>query len=95
LSKTLQDEDTSSTPGVHPDATVDIDCGIAVRHQGARAKAAIDTVWVLMDPVVFDRLTRQRHWTLERYQGWFAGSIRRLLLADTPPPRTISARSST
>ncbi len=63
--------------------------------KGRVVKAAIDTVWVLMDPAVFDRLTRQRHWTLERDQGWFAGSVRRLLLADSPPPPTISARSST
>jgi AcrR family transcriptional regulator len=62
---------------------------------GCTREEAIDTVWVLMDPAVFDRLTRQRHWTLERYQRWFAGSVRRLLIADSPPPPTISARSST
>jgi hypothetical protein len=37
-----------------------------------------------MDPAVFDRLIRQRHWTRERYQDWFARSVRRLLVADTP-----------
>ena len=37
-----------------------------------------------MDPAVFDRLTRQRHWTRERYQDWFARSVRRLLVADIP-----------
>ena len=41
-------------------------------------------MWVLMDPAVFDRLIRQRHWTRERYQDWFARSVRRLLVADTP-----------
>jgi AcrR family transcriptional regulator len=45
---------------------------------------AVDTVWVLMDPAVFDRLVRQRHWTAERYQRWLARSIRQLLTADTP-----------
>ena len=50
---------------------------------GCTRQEAIDTVWVLMDPAVFDRLTRQRHWTQEQYQGWFAGSVRRLLLADS------------
>jgi AcrR family transcriptional regulator len=41
---------------------------------------AVDTVWVLMDPAVFDRLVRRRHWTVEQYQHWFAGSVGRLLL---------------
>jgi hypothetical protein len=50
---------------------------------GCTREEAVDTVWVLMDPAVFDRLTRQRHWTQEQYQGWFAGSVRRLLLADS------------
>ena len=40
---------------------------------------AIDTVWILMDPAVFDRLTRQHHWTPQRYQRWFADSVGRLL----------------
>jgi AcrR family transcriptional regulator len=51
---------------------------------GCTRQEAVDTVWVLMDPAVFDRLTRQRHWTQEHYQGWFARSVRRLLVADTP-----------
>jgi AcrR family transcriptional regulator len=51
---------------------------------GCTRREAVDTVWVLMDPAVFDRLTRQRHWTRERYQDWFARSVRRLLVADTP-----------
>jgi AcrR family transcriptional regulator len=49
---------------------------------GASRAEEIDTVWILMDPAVFDRLTRQREWTLQRYQQWFAGSIARLLAAD-------------
>jgi AcrR family transcriptional regulator len=43
---------------------------------------AIDTMWVLMDPAVFDRLSRQRHWTQAQYQAWFARSAHRLLIAD-------------
>jgi AcrR family transcriptional regulator len=46
---------------------------------------AIDTVWVLMDPAVFDRLTRRRHWTVEDYERWFATSVGRLLTADQHP----------
>jgi AcrR family transcriptional regulator len=40
---------------------------------------AVETLWVLMDPVVFDRLVRNRGWTLEQYQRWWARSARRLL----------------
>jgi len=45
---------------------------------------AVDTLWILMDPAVFDRLVRQRGWSVERYQQWFARSARRLLVADDP-----------
>jgi AcrR family transcriptional regulator len=50
--------------------------------EGCTRKEAIDTVWLLMDPAVFDRLTRHRRWTVPRYQRWFAGSVRRLLFAE-------------
>jgi AcrR family transcriptional regulator len=43
---------------------------------------AVDTVWILMDPAVFDRLIRRRGWTLQRYQRWFAGSVGRLLTGE-------------
>jgi TetR/AcrR family transcriptional regulator, regulator of autoinduction and epiphytic fitness len=45
---------------------------------------AADTMWLLMEPAVFDRLIRHRHWTVDRYQDWFARTARRLLVADTP-----------
>jgi AcrR family transcriptional regulator len=41
---------------------------------------AVDTVWLLMDPVVFCRLTEDRGWSAEHYQEWFADSVQRLLL---------------
>jgi AcrR family transcriptional regulator len=54
---------------------------------------AVDTVWILMDPAVFDRLTRHRDWTPEHYQRWLARSIGRLLIGDTPAPgSTATAR---
>ena len=43
---------------------------------------AVDTGFPIMEPAVFDRLTRQRGWTLARYQDWIARSLRRLLVAD-------------
>jgi AcrR family transcriptional regulator len=45
---------------------------------------AVDTLWILMDPAVFDRLVRQCGWPVERYRMWFAQSARRLLLPDPP-----------
>jgi hypothetical protein len=52
---------------------------IAPLRGGGTRHEAIDTVWVLMDPAVFERLTRHRGWTTERYERWFADSIARLL----------------
>jgi AcrR family transcriptional regulator len=47
-------------------------------------RTAVDTVWMLMDPVVFGRLTRHRGWSAERYATWFAASVNRLLTSDRP-----------
>ena len=41
---------------------------------------AIDTVFAIMEPALFERLTRHRGWTLDRYQDWIARSLRRLLV---------------
>jgi AcrR family transcriptional regulator len=49
---------------------------------GRTRQEAIDTVWILMDPAVYDRLTRRRHWTRRQYERWFAGSVARLLTGD-------------
>ncbi len=58
---------------------------------------AIDTVWVLMDPAVFRRITSRPNWTAKRYSQWFAQSVARLLLdgprpADSRPTGANSAR---
>jgi AcrR family transcriptional regulator len=63
--------------------------------EGGTREEAVDTVWILMDPAVFDRLTRQRHWTPQRYQRWFASSVDRLLLGDTTTSTAIARRRST
>jgi AcrR family transcriptional regulator len=47
-----------------------------------RRHEAVDTVWVLMDPAVFDRLTRRRAWTVQQYQRWLADSLGRLLIDE-------------
>lgn len=59
---------------------VDRLAGIDPLRDGCTRQEAIDTFWVLMDPAVFDRLTRLRGWTVERYERWFADAISRLLL---------------
>ena len=57
-----------------------------------RRREAVETVWLLMDPAVYVRLTRHRQWSLQRYQDWVARSLRHLLVPDTDPrparPRT-------
>jgi AcrR family transcriptional regulator len=40
---------------------------------------AVDIVWTLMDPAVFERLTHQRGWNPTKFQAWFTDSILRLL----------------
>lgn len=43
---------------------------------------AIDTLFALMEPALFDRLVRQRGWTLEHYEHWVARSLRHLLTSS-------------
>jgi AcrR family transcriptional regulator len=42
-------------------------------------REAVDIVWTLMDPAVFERLTQQRAWSPARFEAWFTDSILRLL----------------
>src|SRR6266536_3789136 len=48
---------------------------------------AVDTIWLLLDPVVFRRLTRDRGWSADDFQHWFTSSIQRLLLPPGEPAR--------
>jgi AcrR family transcriptional regulator len=49
---------------------------------GVEPTAAVDTVWALMDPAVFCRLTGDRRWGPDRYRRWFTDAVVRLLLPD-------------
>jgi AcrR family transcriptional regulator len=51
---------------------------------GLDRAGAIDTVWMLMDPVIFSRLRRHRRWSADRYASWFADSVTRLLTLEGP-----------
>ena len=57
--------------------------GRASLRPGLDRSTAVDTVWMLMDPVVFSRLTRHRGWSAERYATWFADSVAQLLRPNT------------
>jgi AcrR family transcriptional regulator len=46
--------------------------------------AAVDTVWALMDPVIFCRLTENRGWTPDQFQRWFTDTVTRVLLPAGP-----------
>jgi AcrR family transcriptional regulator len=47
---------------------------------GTDRAAAIDTIWALMDPALFCRLTGDRGWSAARFRDWFTDSTLRLLL---------------
>jgi AcrR family transcriptional regulator len=49
-------------------------------HGDTNRIAAVDTVWALMDPVIFCRLTGERSWTTAQFEDWFTTSVTRLLL---------------
>jgi AcrR family transcriptional regulator len=74
---------------------VDTLAGIAPRRDSRSRQEAIDTLWVLMDPAVFDRLTRHRHWTIVQYQRWLAGSTKRLLVDTLKPQPSRTRKRST
>src|SRR5215470_15741201 len=48
--------------------------------EGVDRAAATDTVWALMDPALFCRLTGDRHWSPDRFRRWFTDATVRLLL---------------
>jgi TetR/AcrR family transcriptional regulator, regulator of autoinduction and epiphytic fitness len=54
----------------------------AALRAGLDRAGAIDTVWMLMDPVIFNRLTRHRGWSSDRYASWFADSVAQLLVGN-------------
>ena len=42
---------------------------------GLRRQRAIDTVWTLTSPEVFDRLIRQRSWSASEYERWLGNAM--------------------
>jgi AcrR family transcriptional regulator len=63
----------------------------AALQPGLTERTAIDTVWLLLDPVVFRRLTRDRHWSTDDFRTWLTTSLRLVLLAPQKSPRSSGA----
>jgi AcrR family transcriptional regulator len=74
---------------------VDVVAAKAPLSEGLSREEAIDTVWMLMDPAVFDRLIRHRGWSESRYRRWFVRSVSRLLTDQPPPHPANTPRSPT
>jgi AcrR family transcriptional regulator len=51
---------------------------------GLDRSEAVDIVWLLMDPAVFDRLTTTRSWPPDRFGRFFAHGLLRLLTEPVP-----------
>lgn len=71
--------------GVTAATVLDVLLGIAPLQPGLDRDDAVETLWVLIDPAVFDRLVRQRGWSLDRYQRWLAAAVRALLVPHPDP----------
>lgn len=48
--------------------------------EGITPPHAIDQMWLLMDPAVYQRLTQYRGWSPAKYEKWFTATVTRLLL---------------
>ncbi len=64
---------------------VDSVATVAALRAGLTSDEATESVWLLMDPAVFVRLTRRRGWPPDRYQTWWAESVLRLLTNEEEP----------
>jgi AcrR family transcriptional regulator len=47
---------------------------------GLDREAAVDVVWLLSDPCLYQQLVLERAWTPERFQAWLTDTLRRQLL---------------
>ena len=52
----------------------------AALREGITRRHAIDQIWLLADPAIYQRLTRYRGWSPAHYEKWFTDTITRLLL---------------
>ena len=57
---------------------------LAPLRPGISRDEAVDVAWLLMDPAIFIRLTRQRQWDAGRYRSWIADALTRLIVTGIP-----------
>lgn len=57
---------------------------------GLDRSEAVDIVWLLMDPAVFDRLTTARGWPPVRFGRFFSDTLLRLLTEADTAPRAVA-----
>ena len=88
---------------------VDRLAGVAPLRPALSRGEAVDTVWALLEPSLYDRLIRHRGWSPQRYERWIAASLGPLPLdpsgpterptptptpASTPPRRPRASRKA-
>jgi AcrR family transcriptional regulator len=61
--------------------------GRAPLRPGLNRSEAVDIVWLLMDPAVFDRLITARGWTPDRFGRFFGDSLLQLLTKPDAAPQ--------
>ena len=61
--------------------------------EGTTRRDAVDTVWLLLDPTIYERLAHGRRRAPTFYRRWLANAIDRLLF-DTHAPRARTRRRS-
>lgn len=63
----------------------------AALRPGLDRDRAVDIVWMLLDPITYSRLTRDRGWTAADFVRWLTAAIPQLLLTDSPVAATPDA----
>jgi AcrR family transcriptional regulator len=51
-------------------------------------EVAADLMWFYNDPSLYDKLVRQRGWSVDRFQAWLAEALQVQLLGKAPSVRT-------
>jgi len=69
-------------------------CERAPLRPGLDRSEAVDIVWLLMDPAVFDRLTTACGWPPDRFGCFFGDSLLRLLTGSDTAPQVAAGEDS-
>lgn len=66
-------------------AVIDSVRSVTPLRAGLRRTEAVDVLWLLNSPMVFQHLTRHANWSAQRYERWLADTMCRELLTSDPP----------